>query len=234
MPAAAAIPFATLVSSTERAGKLADLRRHLSEKFPEPPSRKETHFPTGLEPIDRLSRGLPRAAVTEICGSLGAGSLLIAALVQAAQRNRCHAALVDGGRSFDSLDLPPLVLQRLLWVLCDGAAQAVKAADLLLRDGNLPLILLDLQPLPTAQLQRIPASSWHRFHRIAEQGDAALVVLTPRPMIEGVRLRIAAENRWSLEALTRRRRELIYELDLKVFDKNAVFAALDREFHPNE
>jgi hypothetical protein len=230
MPAAVPIPFAALTphsASAERSGKIAELRRQLSEKFPEPPARKETHFLTGLEQIDR-GLGLPRAAVTEICGSLGTGSLLIAALAQAAQRERCHAALVDGGRSFDTLDLHPRVLQRLLWVLCENAAQAVKAADLLLRDGNLPLILLDLQPLPAAQLRRIPASSWHRFHRIAEQGNTALVILTPQPMIEGVRLRIAAENRWHLGSMTRRRRELTQELDLKVFDKSAVFAALDQ------
>jgi hypothetical protein len=211
-----------------RGVKVAALRELLKEKFPEAPARKEAHFLTGLEAIDR-AQGLPRAAVTEICGTLGAGSLMITALAQAAHRARCYSALIDGGRTFDAFDLSPKILQRLLWVLCADAKQAIKAADLLLRDGNLPLVLLDLQPLPAKELRRIPASTWHRFHRIAEQSDTAFVVLTPAPMVEGVRVRVAMENRWTLQALTRRRRTLIEELELKVFDKRVFIAALDRE-----
>ncbi len=223
------------VPLSPQAVKVADLRRILQEKFPARPAPKEGYFRTGLESIDR-ERGLPRAAVTEICGSLGTGSLLIAALARAAHRARSFCALIDGGRSFDAFDLGQPVLKRLLWVLCDGAEQAVKAADLLLRDGNLPLILLDLQPLPAIQLRRIPASTWHRFHRVAEQGNAAFVVLTPRPMIEGARVRIAAESRWRLDAMIAPRRALIETLELKIFDRGMgkgiggpeFVAALDR------
>ncbi len=209
-------------------GKIAELRRLLSEKFPAQRVKKGTHFLTGLEPIDE-AEGLPRAAVTEISGSLGAGSLIITALVQALRRTRCYGALIDGSRTFDALDLAPQALQRLLWVLCEGANQAVKAADLLLRDGNLPLLILDLQALPPAQLRRIPASTWHRFHRMAEQGNTALAILTPQPMIEGARVRIAAETPGTLEAMTRRRHLLLRDLDLKIFDKSVFLATLDEE-----
>jgi len=214
-------------SPSNRVVKLAELRRALDEKFPTAPARKNTHFLTGLEAIDRR-QGLPRAAVTEICGSAAAGSLLMVALLQAAHRARSYVGLIDAGRSFDPADIHPQILKRLLWVRCNGTDQAVKSADLLLRDGNLPLLLLDLQPLPLAQLRRIPVNTWHRFHRVAEQGNAALVVLTPRPMVEGVKVRIAAENRWHLEVMPTRRKQLIESLDLKVFDKGAVFTALDQ------
>jgi hypothetical protein len=213
---------------SSRIVKIAELRRALEEKFPAAPGKRDTHLLTGVEAIDR-ERGLPRAAVTEISGSTGAGSLLIASLIRAASRARSYAGLVDAGRSFDTLDLEPKVLKRLLWVLCADAPQAVKAADLLLRDGNLPLLLLDLQLVPLAQLRRIPVNTWHRFHRVAEQGNAALVVLTPRPMVEGVKVRIVAGNRWPLEAMTRRRRLLAEDLDLKIFDKRTFFSTLDRQ-----
>ncbi len=214
--------------ASSRIVKIAELRRALEEKFPAAPEKRDTHFVTGVEAIDR-ERGLPRAAVTEISGSTGAGSLLIASLIRAASRARSYAGLVDAGRSFDTLDLEPKVLKRLLWVLCADAPQAVKAADLLLRDGNLPLLLLDLQLVPLAQLRRIPVNTWHRFHRVAEQGNAALVVLTPRPMVEGVKVRIVAGNRWPLEVMTRRRRLLVEDLDLKIFDKRTFFSMLDRQ-----
>jgi len=42
----------------------------------------------------------------------------------------------------------------------------VKATDLLLHDGNLPLVLLDLQFLPSRALRKIPPSTWHRFGRL--------------------------------------------------------------------
>ena len=51
------------------------------------------------------------------------------------------------------------VLSRLLWVRCRGAAEAMKAADLILRDGNLPLVLLDLAGNPPAQFWDIPATT---------------------------------------------------------------------------
>lgn len=219
----------TPASAPSKVVQLGELRRLLAEKFPAAPPPKGGRFRTGIEQIDR-QHGLICGAVTEICGCLGAGSLLLSALLQAAQQEREYAGLIDAGRSFDALDLPPAALERLLWVLCDGAQMAVKAADLLLRDGNLPLVLLDLQSLPLAQLRRIPASTWHRFQRIAEQGRAAFVVLTPRPMIEGARMRIAAERRWSLHDLTRRRQTLLQGLELKIFEKsNALFSALDRQ-----
>ncbi len=208
--------------------QITELRRLLQEKFPEAPTKKDAFFLTGLEAIDRAQQGLPRAAVTEICGSLGTGSLIISTLLQAAHRARSYSALVDGGRTFEVSGLGPHLLRRMLWVLCERAEQAVKAADLLLRDGNLPLVMLDLQSLPVKQLRRIPASTWHRFHRIAEQGSTALAVFTPAPMIEGVRLRVAAENRWRLKDMTRRRHLLMQDLKLRVFDKSTFITALDQ------
>jgi hypothetical protein len=107
----------------------------------------------------------------------------------------------------------------LLVVFCADAMQAVKAADLLLRDGNLSLILLDLQAVPSAQLRRIPANTWHRFQRLAEQTTAAVVVLTPQPIVEAAQVRITGAGGWTLAAQRRWRHELLSAESWRVFPR---------------
>lgn len=183
------LPAAPSLLPPSPRGKIVELRALLSEKFPSHRAAKSQSVASKSgTPLDDL----PRGAVAEFVGSLGSGSLYLAALLHAASRAGLFAAVIDGGRSFDPHDWPSAVLDRVLWILCEDAPQTVKAADLLLRDGNLPLLILDLQALPPRQLTRFPASTWHRFHRIAEQTSVAMVVLTPRPLVEGAHVRIAS------------------------------------------
>jgi hypothetical protein len=93
----------------------------------------------------------------------------------------------------------------------------VKATDLLLRDGNLPLVLLDLQTMAPRQLGRIPMSTWHRFQRLVEMSGTALVVLTPQPIVEAARIRIALNAHWDLAVLKRPRRELLANIAVQIF-----------------
>ena len=187
------------------------LQSLLAEKFPVAAPKPGGTFP--LRPGCELRRGV----VTEFSSSTGAGALFLHALLAAARETRTFAALIDAGRTFDPTSYATTALARLLWVQCESAEQAVKAADLLLRDGNLPLLALDFQALPARALQRIPASTWHRFHRLAEQSTAAFVILTAQPMIEGAKARLAVRQRWSLRDLRGRRRELLGQLDVQVF-----------------
>ncbi len=82
--------------------------------------------PFGIAEIDALTGGLPRGALTEICGprSSGRTSLLFSAI---AEMTRCHeiCALVDAGDSFDphSAAAAGVDLQRLLWVRCGAREQ---------------------------------------------------------------------------------------------------------------
>ncbi len=62
----------------------------------------------------------------------------------------------------------------------------MKAADILLRDRNLPLVALDLKLNPPAQLRKISATAWHRLQRLAQQGGSVLVALTPMAVAAGV------------------------------------------------
>lgn len=200
----------------------AELRALLAEKFPAAPARKTGRtLPTGLPLFDEQHGGLRTGSVTELSGSTGHGSLFITAMLEAAVREQCFVALVDGGRTFDPQSHDPQALARLLWVQCETVKHAIKAADLLLRDGNLPLLLLDLQALPLRELGSIPASTWHRFQRLAEQTTIAFVVLTPRPMAEAARIRLTSQNRWPLDTLHRRRGELLQAFALQMHERGA-------------
>lgn len=69
-------------------------------------------------------------------------------------------------------------LERILWVRCLGDVQkAFQATDLVLRAGGFGLVWLDLDPVPAAQLSRIPLSYWYRFRRTLEHTETALLVL---------------------------------------------------------
>jgi hypothetical protein len=199
--------------------RLAELRNLLAEKYPSTPQNPGGILPSGISSIDSVEGGLRRAAITEFTGSTGSGALLRHALFYTLVRERCFGALVDAARSFEADSLPGQALSRMLWVGCQNAVQAVKATDLLLRDGNLSLVMLDLQLMPGTQLRRIAVHTWHRFLRLAEQTSAAVVVLTPSPMVESAQVRIVARERWTLQAQRQWREELVSSMALQVFPR---------------
>lgn len=206
----------------ERGARLIELRRVLGEKFPSAPVRRSGTLATGIEAIDRVEGGLRLGALTEISGTPAGGSLILAALLSMLGKEKRLGALVDSGRFFDPGSFRPGALKRLLWVRCGLPAEAVKAADLLLRDGNLSLLIVDLQGAELRGGLRIPASTWHRFQRVVEQGDVALVIFTPRPVVEGASVRITADWRWDFEALAERRTELLSRLAARVSSRRSI------------
>lgn len=187
-----------------REGKITQLRALLAEKFPQPTVR-----PGGVLAVDTGSAlpELRRGVVTEVSGSLGSGALFLETLVASAQTAGTLVALVDGASSFDPTPMG-ICLARLLWVLCKDASTALKTADLLLRDGNLPLVVLDLQMNSAKDLRRIPATTWYRFQRLLEPSAATFVVLTAHPMVSSAAERFELHNRWTLQTLQQRRTDL--------------------------
>ena len=208
---------AAAVQAAQRSAQIVAIRELLAQKFPVCELRPSGMLPTGLASLDRAEGGLRRGALTELAGSLSAGGLFVEAMLAVLRQERCFGALIDGGRSFDPQSGHPGALRRLLWVLCEDAEQAMKATDLLLRDGNLPLLIVDLQQLPLRNLRRIPASTWHRFQRLVEPTATALVVITPQPMVEGATVRVAIRNRWPLSVMRVRRTNLLTQLEARVF-----------------
>jgi hypothetical protein len=205
------------------------LRQLLSEKFPEahlpldrPRAAENRCWPTGLPQIDKpLRGGLPKGALAELSGMKqcsGSATLVREILSHAAQRNEI-VALIDGNDSLDVARIDERVLSRLLWVRCRAADEALKAADLVLRDSNLPLVLIDLKLVPEKQLRKIPATVWYRFQRLVEETSAVCMIFTPWPMVSPAQTRVAFHSTFSLETLEKNTDEFLDELKLEVSDR---------------
>src|SRR4030095_13582674 len=91
-----------------------------------------------------------------------------------------RVALIDSTDSFDPGSFPTDQSAHLLWVRCSSTTTALQAADLIARDANLGLVVLDLRRAPEADLRRIPGPQWYRLQRAVEPTDLALVIETPR------------------------------------------------------
>jgi hypothetical protein len=196
--------------------KIIDLRNLLAERFPHPSLRTTTRLITGLFFLDEaVGDGLPRGAITELISparsathSVGGGSRtsagsasLIHALVHCAYRDNYFLALIDGRDSFDPCGLDNASLQQLFWARCRKASEAVKAADLLLRDGNFPLVIVDLVLNAPDELRNIPQTNWYRLQRLVEVVPTACLVLTRYEMVSSAQLKLVLENSWNLESL---------------------------------
>src|SRR3954470_15235153 len=184
--------------------RIIDLRNLLQERFPQPQIAAQDRFATGVTPLDAATDGgLPKGAITELTSpnpSSGSASV-IAALLQRAHAERQFLALIDGRDSFDPQPLGNAPLRNLLWVRCTKALEAVKAADLLLRDGNFPLVILDLVLNSAEELRKIPQTSWYRLQRLAEPLSSAFLVLTRRSMISSAQMKLVLEHQWRLADL---------------------------------
>jgi len=185
-------------------GKIIDLRNLLAVRFPEAPMPMGTRLVTGLASFDQpIGGGLPKGAITELIsprGSAGSASL-IHAFIHGAYYDQYFVALIDGCDSFDPCALGNSILRQLLWVRCTKALEAVKAADLLLRDGNFPLVILDLILNWRAELGKIPKTTWYRLQRLAESVPTACLVLTRYEMVSSAQLKLVLESSWNLEIL---------------------------------
>ena len=195
---------------------IAELRNDLAKRFPtaqRPPGRA---LRTGIPMLDQVTGGLPIAAVTEIvCAAPSCGGhLLLSQLLATTRATQTRVALIDSTDSFDPGSHPADLLAHLLWVRCASTAMALQAADLLARDANLGLVVLDLRRAPEADLRRIPGPQWYRFQRAVEPTDLALVVETPRASVPSAQLRLALNTPHAFRALERERSALTTELML--------------------
>lgn len=154
----------------------------------------------------------PAGAISEIIPTEGGGlALWIAGLLampeEAAEFPKF--ILIDGGDHFDPVSHAPNACSQLLWVRCSKIDDALKAADLLVRDANVPFVILDLCGLPMPSLRSIPASAWWRLKLLCETGACRLVVLAPSPLVPCATLRLSLSVDLTLEDFDRPRTEIL-------------------------
>lgn len=161
---------------------------------------------TGIAALDELlGGGWPKGKLSELVG-IGAGSgsaQVIHALLHRVAAGGQFLALVDGMDSFDVDAVEVDALARLLWVRCTKTDEALKAADILLRDRNFPFVVVDLKLNSIAQLRKIQSSVWHRYRRLQEQNGTTLLVVTSTQLVGGAHCRVRVESKLGLEAITR-------------------------------
>jgi recombination protein RecA len=167
----------------------ADLESALGSRFGLACRLQERPAPetisTGIREVDVLTGGLPRGAITEICGPVSSGrtSLLISILAGAAMRQEV-CAVVDVSDTLDpeSAAAAGVNLDRLLWIRCAGRIEhALQAADWLLQGGGFGIVAMDLADVPPLISRRIPLASWFRLRRAIENTPAVLLVIEQEP-----------------------------------------------------
>ena len=184
--------------------KLAELRAAIARHQSAPARSSAGLLETGLPPLDLpLAGGLPKGGIVElVCPAQRAGgSTLMTALLRHRAARDQWSALIDGGDQFDVRGAGAGALSRLLWVRCRTVKETFRAADLLLRDANLPLILFDIRGCAGKELRKVPSSTWYRFQRILEPTAVALLALTPSPQIPCALLRLEVDSSFGLEAM---------------------------------
>ena len=197
--------------------KVIELRQLLAERFGQAQLPAEETYATGLPALDEV--GVPRAALTEIVSTISAGpggALLLYGLLHSAIRQGERIILIDGKDAFAPKGLPAADRKRLLWMRCHDAWETIKVADLAIRDGNVPLVVLLLSLNPVSELKRIPANVWHRLQMLAEKSAVTVLVFTPYAQVGCARLRIAVGGAFPLARLHHNRLKLLSDLILHV------------------
>lgn len=207
------------LSAAERSSKIVELRELMARHAAVPPPRQRARLPTRIAPLDRaLEGGLWKGGMVELLAprrSSGSASLLRGLLHETAGQG-LWSALIDGADSFDPQLAGDQTLSRLLWIRCHTAAEAMQSADLLLRDGNLPLICLDLCQNPPAQLRKIASTTWYRLQRMIEPTSVALLTVAPSPLIPCADVRLELQSVFSLGDLEESPADLLRAVKLEV------------------
>ena len=202
---------------------LIQLRELLASRFPSATPRHGLFFPTGVPPLDAaLGGGLWKGTLTEL-STEGAGCLTVLnAVIRASAAERRAGGLIDGGGGFYPQPLDAETLAHLLWVRCRNTAQFLKAADLILRDGNLPIVLLDLRGSARGELKRIPGTTWYRLQRIAAQSAVACLIATPWFMVSSAHYRVQMEGTFHTHSLDLPVETLFAQIDFQLIRRHGL------------
>lgn len=140
--------------------------------------------------------------------------LLFAALLGDPTESSPHPelVLVDAADAFDPESFTGAACSKMLWVRCSSALEMLRAADLLVHDGNVPLVLLDATGLGGRELAALPASAWWRLNQTVERTGGRLVVMAPFPLVPCASLRLSLSAGLSLSDFDDSRDELVNRL----------------------
>jgi hypothetical protein len=195
--------------------KIIELRKILAERYPRQTGTRSLCIPTGWSPLDSLlGGGLPKGAITQLLipNISSGGAIVLHEIIEAMHDVSQYVALIDSKDCFEPVADHPL----LLWIRCNNILQALKATDLILRDGNLSLVILDFKENPDKELRKIPGSAWYRFQRIIEENRNTLLAITRHPIVNSAQITISTMHRLCIDDLSTQRTDLIKFISLEI------------------
>ena len=192
------------------------LRQQLRDKFPQAHTLRADAEPVVPQGKPFRAEAFPGGAISEVvpAGPVAGLALLVAGLLGDPEEASPHPelVLVDGADSFDPGSFSGTACSKLLWVRCRSALEMIKAADLLVHDGNVPFVLLDATGLVRRDLSALPASAWWRLKQCVERTGGRLVVMASFPLVPCAALRLSLSAGLSLRDFDRPRDELMDRL----------------------
>src|ERR1700730_7112421 len=195
--------------------KVIELRKILADRYPRQTGIRSLCLPTGWSALDSLlGGGLPKGAITQLLipNISSGGAIVLHEIIEAMQEISQYVALIDSKNCFEPVVDHPL----LLWIRCHNVLQALKATDLILRDGNLSLVILDFKENPDRELKKIPGSAWYRFQRIIEENRNTLLTITRHPIVNSAQITVSTMHRLRMEDLSIQRTDLIKFISLEI------------------
>ena len=198
-----------------------ELRKRMREKFPQAHSLER-----GLESIAEEAGTLfdagmfPAGAISEVvpAGRFSGIALMVAGLLEnegVPEAGGFRMVLVDGADGFDPGSFSSDACEKLLWVRCRCAMEMIKAADLLVHDGNMPFVLLDAMGLDRRDLGKVPSSAWWRLRQVAERTGCKLVVMTEKAVVPCASVKLVLGAGMKLEDFDAERDELTGRLEVR-------------------
>jgi hypothetical protein len=109
--------------------------------------------------------------------------------------------LIDGPNQFDPQSAASIHLQCLLWVRPTRPSDILQACDILIRDGNFPLVLLDLRSPIASTHSHIRPNEWYRLQRVCEHSRVAFVSFTTTSTIPCAHFRLQLTRHLPLSLL---------------------------------
>jgi hypothetical protein len=166
------------------------LDRTLTAALPAPPVQPaDLIIASGVPALDAaMCGGVPRGQVSELVGPASSGRTAV--MHQWLAQTTCRGeltAVIDVLDAFDPEGAAArgVVLDRLLWVRCEGedaVGRAIKALHLVISSGGFGLVVFDAAGVASRRLRQLPFTTWLRVQRVLEGTDTACVLLADAPL----------------------------------------------------